>query len=84
VTLGRLEHELTAEIAGPRTAGLLGTAIGSPLIRVNRVAFATDAPHHFLSILLSPNRSRVIVVQNLKDGSASELTIAHDVLRPAT
>ena len=84
VTLGRLEHELTAEIAGPRTAALLGTAIGSPLIRVNRVAFATDAPHHFLSILLSPNRSRVILAQNLEDGSGSELTIAHDVLRPAT
>jgi GntR family transcriptional regulator len=84
VTLGRLEHELTAEIAGPRTAGLLGTAIGSPLIRVNRVAFTTDAPHHFLSILLSPNRSRVILSQNLGDGSGSELAIAHDVLRPAT
>ena len=25
-----LDHELTAEIAGPRTAGLLGTPIGAP------------------------------------------------------
>ncbi|MET0474670.1 MAG: GntR family transcriptional regulator [Mycobacterium sp.] len=81
VTLERLEHELTAEIAGPRTAGLLGAAIGSPLIRVNRVAYAPGAPHHYLSILLSPSRSRVVIAQNLMDGTGSELTIAHDVLR---
>jgi GntR family transcriptional regulator len=84
MTPGRLEHELTAQIAGPRTAGLLGTAIGSPLIRVDRVAFAAEAPHHFLSILLSPSRSRVILTQNLEDGNGTELTIAHDVRRPAT
>jgi GntR family transcriptional regulator len=82
VNLERLEHELTAEIAGPRTAGLLGTAIGSPLIRVNRVTFAAGAPHHYLSILLSPTRSRVVLTQTMEPGSGSELAIAHDVLRP--
>jgi GntR family transcriptional regulator len=40
VNLERIDHEMTAEIAGPRTASLLGTAIGAPLIRVNRIAFA--------------------------------------------
>ena len=82
--LERLDHELTAEIAGPRTAGLLGTGIGVPLIRIDRVAFAAAAPHHYLSILLSPNRSRVLLSQGLQSGSGSDLTIAHDVRRPTT
>ncbi len=42
VVIDRHEHELTAEIAGPRTAHLLDTAIGAPLIRVNRVAIVAD------------------------------------------
>jgi GntR family transcriptional regulator len=83
VHLERLEHELTAEIAGPRTAALLDTAIGSPLIRVNRVAFAAGAPHHFLSMVLSPNRSRVVLSQAVADlESGAGMAIAHDVRRP--
>lgn len=83
VILERLEHELTAEIAGPRTAVLLDTAIGSPLIRVNRVAFAAAAPHHVLSIVLSPNRSRVVLAQSADDiESGFGMAIAHDVRRP--
>lgn len=85
VRLERLEHELTAEVAGPRTATLLDTAIGSPLIRVNRVAFAAGAPHHFLSMVLSPNRSRVLLNQTPSDlESGLGMAIAHDVLRPST
>ncbi|MGH3641657.1 MAG: GntR family transcriptional regulator, partial [Mycobacterium sp.] len=84
VALERLEHELTAEIAGPRTAGLLGTTIGSPLIRVNRAAFVAGEPHHYLSILLSPSRSRVVLSQTMQPGSGSELAIAHDVRRPTS
>jgi GntR family transcriptional regulator len=83
VNLERLEHEMTAEIAGPRTASLLGTAIGSPLIRVNRVAFADGVPHHVLSIAMSPNRSRVVLNQRSMDmDTGASLSIAHDVLRP--
>lgn len=83
VDLARFEHELTAEMAGPRTAGLLDTSIGSPLIRVNRVAFAAGVPHHVLSMVLSPNRSRVVLNQTLSDlESGSGMAIAHDVLRP--
>ncbi|MDT5327676.1 MAG: GntR family transcriptional regulator [Mycobacterium sp.] len=83
VHLERLEHELTAEIAGPRTAALLDTAIGSPLIRVNRVAFAAGAPHHFLSMVLSPNRSRVVLNQTVADLElGAGMAIAHDVRRP--
>jgi GntR family transcriptional regulator len=52
------------------------------LIRVNRVTFAAGAPHHYLSILLSPTRSRVVLTQTMEPGSGSELAIAHDVLRP--
>jgi len=83
VNLERLEHELTAEVAGPRTAALLDTTIGSPLIRVNRVAFAEGEPHHFLSMVLSPNRSRVVLNQTPSDlASGTGMAIAHDVRRP--
>jgi GntR family transcriptional regulator len=80
VALDRLDHELTAEIAGPRSAKLLGTPIGSPVIRVNRVAYAGGAPHHVIAMTLSPNRSRVILNQSadsLDEGYG--LAIAHDV-----
>jgi GntR family transcriptional regulator len=83
VHLERLEHELTAEIAGPRTASLLGTVIGAPLIRIERVAFAAGAPHHVLSMVLSPNRSRVVVNQSAAElESGSGMAIAHDVRGP--
>ncbi len=85
VNLQRLEHEMTAEIAGPRTATLLGTAIGAALIRVHRVAFADGAPHHVLSIAMSPNRSRIVLNQRSMDMEAgASMAIAHDVLRPTT
>jgi GntR family transcriptional regulator len=63
VSVDRVQHEITAEIAGPRNARLLDTAIGAALLRVNRLAFVADAPHHQLSALLSPNRSRVLLSQ---------------------
>jgi GntR family transcriptional regulator len=80
VELDRVQHEITAEIAGPRTAQLLDTAIGSALMRVNRLAFANGGPHHCLSILLSPNRSRVLVTQSAAELEAGDgMSIAHDV-----
>ncbi len=83
VNLEYLEHEMTAEMAGPRTASLLGTTIGAPLIRVNRVAFAAGARHHVLSVAMSPNRSRVVMKQNSMDADAgTTLSVKHDVHRP--
>jgi GntR family transcriptional regulator len=85
VTLERMQHEITAEIAGPRNAHLLDTAIGSALLRVDRLAFAAGQPHHYLSILLSPSRSRVLISQSAAELDAGDaLVIAHDVRRPAT
>jgi GntR family transcriptional regulator len=76
----RVRHEITAEIAGPRNAHLLDTAIGAALLRVNRLVFVADAPHHHLSVLLSPNRSRVLLSQTADELEIAEgLTIAHDV-----
>ncbi len=81
VTFTRLQHEFTAEIAGPRNARLLDIAIGAPVFRVNRISFtAGDKPHHHLSILLSPNRSRILLshsVEELETGPA--MAILHDV-----
>jgi GntR family transcriptional regulator len=83
VELDHVQHEITAEIAGPRNAQLLNTAIGSALMRVNRLAFANGRPHHRLSILLSPNRSRVVLTQTAAELQAGDgISIAHDVLRP--
>jgi GntR family transcriptional regulator len=80
VELDRVQHEITAEIAGPRSAQLLNTAIGSALVRVNRLAFANGEPHHYLSILLSPNRSRVLLTQSAAELEAGEgMSIGHDV-----
>jgi GntR family transcriptional regulator len=79
----RVRHEITAEIAGPRNAHLLDTTIGSALLRVNRLAFVGEAPHHHLSVLMSPNRSRVLLTQSADEMETGDgLRIAHDVDRP--
>jgi GntR family transcriptional regulator len=83
ITVERVELEITAEMAGPRTAQLLDTAIGAPLLRINRVAYAAGAAHHFLTGLFSPNRSRILVNQSLEDQDNGDgMMIAHDVRRP--
>ena len=64
IVVDRVRHEITAEIAGPRNAQLLDTAIGAALLRLNRLAFVAGAPHHHVSVLLSPNRSRVLLSQS--------------------
>jgi GntR family transcriptional regulator len=85
VVVDRMQHEISAEIAGPRNARLLNTAIGSALLRVNRLAFVAGSPHHHVSILLSPNRSRVLMSQTAAELQTGDgLAIAHDVRREAT
>jgi GntR family transcriptional regulator len=82
VVADRVRHEITAEIAGPRNAQLLDTEIGAALLRVNRLVFVADTPHHQLSVLMSPNRSRVLLNQSVDElDAAFGLTIAHDVDR---
>jgi GntR family transcriptional regulator len=85
VVLDRAQHEITAEVAGPRSARLLDTAIGAALLRVNRLNFVDGRPHHFLSILLSPNRSRLLLSESaIEPGTGEGLAIVHDVLRAAS
>lgn len=82
VVVERMQHEISAEVAGPRNAGLLDVPIGSALIRVDRLAFVTERPHHHVSILLSPSRSRVLTRQGPGGfDSGDGLAIAHDVSR---
>jgi GntR family transcriptional regulator len=84
VVIDRMQHEITAEIAGPRNAHLLNTAIGSALLRVNRLVFVAGSPHHYVSILLSPSRSRVLMSQTATELQTGDgLAIAHDVRREA-
>jgi GntR family transcriptional regulator len=80
IAIERMQHEVTAEIAGPRNAQLLDTAIGSALLRVTRVGFAAGGVHHLLSILINPNRSRVL----LELAHGDNVAIAHDVGRIAS
>ena len=44
IIVERMQHNITAEIAGPRYAQLLDTTIGSALLRIDRVAFVGDLP----------------------------------------
>jgi GntR family transcriptional regulator len=84
VDMDRVQHEITAEIAGPRNAHLLDTAIGAALLRINRLAFVGGTPHHYLSVLLSPSRSRVVLTQSAVGLEAGDgLAITHDVRRPS-
>jgi GntR family transcriptional regulator len=75
VDIDGMQHELTAEVAGPVNARRLDVPTGSALLRVNRTASVGGSPHHYLSILLSPSRSRVLLDSPGADG----VTIAHDV-----
>lgn len=81
VVLEHVQHEFTAEVAGPRNAQLLDTAIGAALLRVNRLAFtAGDRPHHYLSILLSPSRSRILLNHSAGELEIGDtMAILHDV-----
>ncbi|OBH16372.1 GntR family transcriptional regulator [Mycobacterium sp. E3247] len=80
VAVDRVRHEITAEIAGPRNAHLLGTAIGAALLRINRLEFVAGAPHHYVSTMLSPSRSRVLLSQTAEEMETGDgLIIAHDV-----
>jgi len=54
------------------------------LLRVNRLAFVAGSPHHHVSILLSPNRSRVLISQTADELQTGDgVAIAHDVRREA-
>jgi GntR family transcriptional regulator len=81
VTLERVQHEFIAEIASPRTAQLLDIAIGAAVQRVNRLAFIDgDRPHHYLSILLSPSRSRILLNHSAPELEIGDtMAITHDV-----
>jgi GntR family transcriptional regulator len=82
VVMDRVQHEITAEIAGPRNAHLLDTAIGAPLLRLNRLVFVAGEPHYYLSVLLSPNRSRVVMSQSAAElETGGGLAITHHVRR---
>jgi GntR family transcriptional regulator len=82
IVVDRVQHEITAEIAGPRNAHLLDTAIGAALLRLNRLAFVGGAPHYYVSVLLSPSRSRVVMSQSAAElETDGGMAITHDVRR---
>lgn len=61
IEFGRMVQEISASVADPEKAKLLGTEIGAPLLRIVRVMHdVADAPVQHLLIYLSPDRSRVL------------------------
>ncbi|MDM2350157.1 GntR family transcriptional regulator [Mycobacteroides abscessus] len=80
IEFDRIDSEFTAELAGPVNARLLGVPVSSALIRVNRLAYTHGTPHHYLSITMSPTRSRVLV-NNACTDSLDSVAFAHDVRR---
>ena len=86
VSIDHIQHEITAEIAGPRQAHLLDTVIGAALLHVNQLAFSpADRVHHLLSILLSPTRSRILINQSGEELPVGvTMAITHDMPRETT
>jgi GntR family transcriptional regulator len=60
-TLGRFAQEISAEVADPLRARLLGVDIGSALLRIDRIV-QTSEQHPLMrnSITVDPRRSRII------------------------
>jgi GntR family transcriptional regulator len=83
VAMGRVTQEITAEMADPSRAQLLGTAIGAALLRLNRVIYGRDGqPVQVQSLFLSPARSHILMdipAEHL-DTAASGV-LAHDLPR---
>jgi hypothetical protein len=58
---------------------LFDVAIGAALLRVNRLAFVGAKPHHLLSILLLPSRSRILLNHTAEELAIGDtMAIAHD------
>jgi GntR family transcriptional regulator len=82
VKFGRVVQELSAEAADPRRAGLLGTSIGAPLIRVTRLVHDDRGdPIEYLTAHLTPERSRVLMELGAEDIDTLRTGyVVHDVL----
>ena len=81
IELGRLQHEITAEIAGPRNAQLLGVAIGSALIRRT----ALPLPRSAAPLPVYPVVAQQVGAFTQSDAAleAAKGSIAHDVHMPS-
>jgi GntR family transcriptional regulator len=81
VQLGRVVQDISAVIADPVSARLLQVAIGSPLIRMNRLVFDSDgSPVQHHAMYLSPDRSRIVMDIPAEAVHSTESgLIAHDV-----
>ena len=61
VVFSRVIQEITAEIADPIRGALLGVAIGSALLRIDRQMHDSEGtPVEFLSIWATPSRTRIV------------------------
>ena len=80
VRFGRVVQEITAVPADPVHGKLLSASVGSPLLRMHRLLYATDKkPVQHLTIYVSPERSRILMdvgIESLDTLSAGQIT--HD------
>ncbi|MDO8769761.1 MAG: GntR family transcriptional regulator [Burkholderiaceae bacterium] len=81
VKFGRVVQEISAEAATPRNAELLSTECGAPLLRLVRLLHdALDHPVQYLKVLLTPERSRILM--DIQADSINTLTsgqMVHDI-----
>jgi GntR family transcriptional regulator len=84
VVLGRVTQEITAAIADPVRARLLGVEIGSALLRIIRVMHDSGGdPVQLVTIDVTPERSRVLTEVAAEDiDTAATGILAHDVAGP--
>jgi GntR family transcriptional regulator len=80
VRLGRFVQEITAEIADPTRARLLGTNIGSALLRIDRLVHdQRDDPVMFNTIVVDARRSRILSDVEAADiDTAATGVLVHD------
>lgn len=72
VKFGRVIQEVNAVAAEPRTAQLLRTEVGAPLLRITRLMYDNKkSPVEYIRIYSSPDRSRLLM-----DFSASAVNTA--------
>jgi GntR family transcriptional regulator len=83
IAMGRVTQEITAEMADPSRAQLLGTAIGAALLRINRTVYGRDGrPVQVQSLFVSPARSHILMdVPAEQLDTATSGVLAHDLPR---
>lgn len=74
IRIGKVEQAITCTLADERTAGLLETQIGSPILKLRRVFISTkDRPINYAEIFYSPERFEYRMTWNRNEDDQMQL-----------